>query len=335
MSNRVPRSRSAQACLRLTYFNQPEGLAGELPDLGKILAVVSYGATWTGPLPPGCPHVEVDLPALGAAALHEAWTVSGLVSYGSLDGMAAAWTDEILFGAAVVAETPAAPLEHTAFEVYNQIFRAVEREGYPFLLRVWNYVPDITELAGGPERYRRFNLGRHDAFIVNRRQVEAAPAACAVGGCSGPLRVYFIASRQSGMPLENPRQVSAYRYPPLYGPRSPTFSRGLLASIGGRRQLFISGTASVVGHESRHLGDPLAQTKEAMANIQSVVAEAHKMGLAADHRLMLKAYVRDRDDFGKIRDCITGLLSPNDVVVFLQGHLCRPELLIEIEGVCL
>jgi chorismate lyase/3-hydroxybenzoate synthase len=299
-----------------------------------MLAVVSYGAARTGPLPPGCPRVEVDLPALGAAALHEAWTVGGPVSYGSVDGIVAAWTDEILFGAAVVEETPAVPLEHTAFEAYNRIFRAIEREGYPSLLRVWNYVPDITEPAGGIERYRRFNLGRHDAFIANRRQLKAAPAACAVGGCSGPLRVYFIASRQSGMPLENPRQVSAYRYPPLYGPRSPTFSRALLAEIGGRPQLFISGTASVVGHESRHLGDPLAQTKEAMANIQSVVAEAQKMGLAADHRLMLKAYLRDPSDFSEIRDCIAGLLCPDDAVVFLQGRLCRSELLLEIEGVC-
>jgi hypothetical protein len=89
----------------------------------------------------------------------------------------------------------------------------------------------------------------------------AVPAASAVGIADGPLDLCFFAGRgEPPLPLENPRQISTYDYPPQYGPRAPTFSRATLAQIGGQWTLFISGTASIVGHQSLHPDDILAQT---------------------------------------------------------------------------
>ena len=50
----------------------------------------------------------------------------------------------------------------------------------------------------------------------------------------------------TGTPVENPRQVSAYRYPREYGPQSPTFARALLPP-SPRVPLLLSGTASIDG----------------------------------------------------------------------------------------
>jgi hypothetical protein len=58
--------------------------------------------------------------------------------------------------------------------------------------------------------------------------------------------------------------VSAYDYPRQYGPAAPSFSR---AALTPDPLLLISGTASIVGHASVHLGDVTAQLEETLANL--------------------------------------------------------------------
>ncbi len=156
--------------------------------------------------------------------------------------------------------------------------RSLEQTGCAHLLRVWNYLPQINGDGGGLERYRQFNLGRQQAFVeAGQAAFEGAPAACALGIHQGALCIRFLAGRTAPLPIENPRQVSAYRYPPTYGPRAPTFSRAAIAEIGGGEvALFISGTASIVGHETVHVGEVLAQTQETLRNLDAVIAAANE-----------------------------------------------------------
>jgi len=55
--------------------------------------------------------------------------------------------------------------------------------GYSNLLRVWNYLPQINDPENGLERYRRFNMGRHESFVLSGRDIsdENVPAASALG----------------------------------------------------------------------------------------------------------------------------------------------------------
>ncbi len=41
--------------------------------------------------------------------------------------------------------------------------------------------------------------------------------------------------------------------------------------------LFISGTASIVGHRSLHIGDTAAQTRETLTNIEALLGEANRL----------------------------------------------------------
>ena len=103
----------------------------------------------------------------------------------------------------------------------------------------------------GLERYRQFNIGRQDAFLDSHRGATGnVPAASAIGLAGGPLSVAFLAGATPALAVENPRQVSAYLYPADYGPRSPTFSRAVRATLSGQEALFVSGTASIVGHRT-------------------------------------------------------------------------------------
>jgi chorismate lyase/3-hydroxybenzoate synthase len=194
---------------------------------------------------------------------------------------------------------------------YRRITAFLATHGYPHMLRMWNYFDDITGGEGDDERYRRFCVGR--ARAIGAIDPAALPAATAIGRATGDkeqgeerrLQVYWLAARASGTPVENPRQVSAYRYPRQYGPQSPGFARAMLPPAGGAMPLMLSGTAAIVGHESQHRDDVEAQLDEVLANLDSLIGQARAQGgrqpehFGAGSRL--KVYVRDRDDIPRVQ----------------------------------
>jgi chorismate lyase/3-hydroxybenzoate synthase len=197
-------------------------------------------------------------------------------------------------------------------------------------LRVWNYLDAINDGVGDAERYRQFCTGRAagmaDAFA-------GYPAATAIGVRDGRrvLQVYALAARTPGQPIENPRQVNAWRYPRQYGPAAPGFARAMLAP-SAEPQLLISGTAAIVGHASHHAGDLAAQLDETLRNIDSLLATAH-CAAPFGAQSPLKAYVRHHTDMAIVDGLLRSRLGEAVPLLLLQGDICRRELLLEIEGV--
>ncbi|MGH8623236.1 MAG: hypothetical protein ACRET3_13955, partial [Burkholderiales bacterium] len=230
-----------------------------------------------------------------------------------------------------------AGLVHAA---YRRILTNIRGSGYPHLLRVWNYMPGINELSDALERYQQFCIGRHQALVEERVEFHhGLPAATAVGTGPGPVQIYFLASRREGVQIENPRQANAYHYPRRYGPKSPSFARAsLLPSESGNR-LFIAGTASIVGHASRHAGDPYRQTVETLDNIEAVIAAALVAhpgwhgGNPTSKAALLKVYVRRPEHLPAIERALADRLGLVPRCLFLRGDTCRSALLLEIEGI--
>jgi chorismate lyase / 3-hydroxybenzoate synthase len=231
-------------------------------------------------------------------------------------------------------------LQAASHRAYADLFEVLAANACPNLLRLWNYLAAINRETDGSERYRQFNAGRQQAFIEARRSAfEGSPAACALGTQGGPLRIYFLAGRTPPLAIENPRQVSAYRYPDAYGPRSPTFSRAALVDVGGGRQaLFISGTASIVGHETVHVGDVRAQTEESLRNIatvRQVAAERAGTPFPAGS-LIYTLYLRRPADLALVREVFEQAVGADSPAareaVYLQADICRADLLVEIEA---
>jgi len=220
---------------------------------------------------------------------------------------------------------------------YRQIFASLRAAGYPHLVRIWNYLPEINAQTDGDERYRHFNAARKSAFL-NSGQVTAGrvPAACALGSDAGsPLSIYFLAARQQPIAIENPRQTSAYHYPPQYGDQPPIFARASLLPDAGGSNLFVSGTASIVGHETRHAGDPAAQTRESFTNIAAVIDETNRVLGAPRFRLeamTFKVYVRRPLDLACIAAETAKILPKDAPIVYLRADVCREDLLVEIEA---
>jgi enamine deaminase RidA (YjgF/YER057c/UK114 family) len=227
-----------------------------------------------------------------------------------------------------------------ARQAYGDIFATLRQTGCSHLQRLWNYLPGINADGGSMERYRQFNSGRQIAFLeAGYAAFEGAPAACALGTRGGPFCVRFVAGTAPPVPVENPRQVSAYHYPTSYGPRAPTFSRAALVPVSADQvALLISGTASIVGHASVHIGDVQAQTRETLANLQAVIAAAHERCSARFDLSSLECvvYVRRAEHAPLIRaefERAVGAASrAARSAVYLEADICRADLLVEIEA---
>jgi chorismate lyase/3-hydroxybenzoate synthase len=166
------------------------------------------------------------------------------------------------------------------------------------------------------------------------------PAATAIGTSipGNVLQVYFLCGPRPGLHVENPRQVEPAHYPLEYGKQSPLFSRGTIITDNGNQQFLISGTASILGHKTHHRDDCEAQINETLRNVQALVAESqrHYSGtVTADtgYNGLLKVYVREPRDLDIIAPSVAAQMGKNTPVVYLQGDICRQDLLTEVEGI--
>jgi chorismate lyase/3-hydroxybenzoate synthase len=306
---------------------------------GRVLMAVRYGGAAPGLRDADHPFIDIPNPVLCGEPPIEIWGTPGRAACFRRGGLAWAEDGRALLGCRC--RRAGDDIEEDALETYRELLALLDERGYPCLQRIWNYVPGINEDQRGVERYRRFNVGRARGF--EERFGEAAErhfsAASAVGTPGDTLIVCFAAGREPGIHLENPRQISAPRYPPDYGPRSPSFARCTVAPAGWGRAIFLSGTGSVVGHETTHRGDPLRQLEEVVTNIDALLGGAAappgRRRLDAARFDLLKIYVRHREDFAAIRDALARRIDPSTPVIYLLADLCRTDLLVEIEGVSL
>lgn len=301
----------------------------------RVLAAIDFGEDGGDEDPdPRC--IRVGLHQLGAAPVSEVWVSESPVETGNHGTVAYSMNDQVLVGHVSVDDRAFPNLEAAAREAYEAFLPLAGELGFPHYLRLWNYIPRITDEQHGIERYKAFCLGRHAVFARYALPEQRLPAASGVGSRSGTLLVYFLAARDSGRQVENPRQVSAFHYPSRYGPKSPAFSRAMVKDWGASKHLYISGTASIVGHASRHRDRVVPQVVESVRNVRALIGSAaaeHRVGVRSlDDLTQIKVYVRNRSDLGAVRDCIEREMSEPSRVLYLDGDLCRTNLLVEIEG---
>lgn len=334
---RVPRSNAH--VLRMGYVETAwlETLINASPS--SLLGIVRHDRS------PGalrglgsCPVVCLDLPQFNGPPLAELWTSSLPVTYDQAEGIHCAMNDEVLFGALQVEECPGMLLDSVTYIAYRRLLLQARALGYPHLLRVWNYFPRINCESDGLERYQRFCAGRHQALVECLSDFpRSLPAGTAIGTMSGPLSIHFLAAREPGTHVENPRQVRAYEYPRVYGARSPSFARATLRSSISGSHLLIAGTASVVGHMSEHIGEPHKQTMEIVHNLIALITHTEQLhGVTRGQwgeQAFFKIYIRYPEDFTTVRDILNEQLPFPTEVLYLQGEMCRSELLLEIEGI--
>lgn len=223
--------------------------------------------------------------------------------------------------------TEAAP-QHAARTLYTDM---LTRLGGMPLYRVWNYIPGINDEAKGLENYRAFNAGRHEAFCAayGREFAARLPAASALGTAGGRMALCFLAGNAPARHFENPEQVPAFQYPPEHGPTPPSFARGTAVSHTGGRSWYLSGTASIKGHET--CGSDFAE--QARLTFDNVRLMARRMDLPATAAGPWKIFLRHRPDLPACQAALAAAF-PEAVhdAMFLEADICRRSLLLEVEA---
>lgn len=301
------------------------------PTAQPVLALLRFGGAPSEARDKAGLVIDVGLDRLDAnpaSCSLQRWFARGRVRTGELEGVRYAHDDAMLFAALELDERDTGGLETASERAYAQLRSFQQQTPFAHLLRVWNYFDAINEGDGVQERYQRFCVGR--ARGLGETPPLICPAATAIGRRrpTRTVQMFWIAERAAPTAIENPRQVSAYRYPKQYSPVSPGFSRATRSAEGA---LFISGTASIVGHASMHHDDALEQLEETLRNLNALTAHADRGWNAPSGPMLLKVYVRDPASFGAIRERVS-TAYPDSPALYLAGDVCRRELLVEIEA---
>ncbi len=300
----------------------------------NTLAVFTFQGAASAPNDPRIVHT--GLQQLGSATpTYEVWTSNEAVNYGSSHGVNWAATSELLLCSVVSDDNDATTLDSLSQSTYEALLKVTSQLGYPHLLRAWNYIEGVNIGQGDSERYKQFCLGRHNAFQSHSQHKGDAsyPAASAVGHHANTLTAYILAAKQPGTHFENPEQVSAYRYPRQYGPKSPSFARATLNP--NRDSVYISGTASIKGHETLHPNDTQAQLSVTFDNISQLLEHVGQGSeLAKTPEITsVKVYIRHPEELEAVRSRVSEQY-PSANILYVQGDICRSDLNVEIDGTC-
>jgi 2-iminobutanoate/2-iminopropanoate deaminase len=118
-----------------------------------------------------------------------------------------------------------------------------------------------------------------------------------------------------------------------------SFARGMRIDLGSVTILLISGTASIDEYgKSVHIGDFRAQLRRTYDNITGLLKAE---GCTWHDIVRTSCYLRDIDrDYDVFNEERTKFfkeqeLDPLPASTGIQAHLCRPELLIEIEAIAM
>lgn len=324
------------------HFTSLDGAPQPAPGR-HVLGTVAFGERTALALTgQGHPELSIPMSSPGFDSFREVWTTGAEPVTGARGNLAFAHDGEYLFISGALPPLPV--YRKTVREVYEAAFALVNELGYPHIFRMWNFVGDIIgPNAEGMEIYQDFVAGRAEAFASYGDGTGHMPAATGIGTRGEGISFTLLACRE-GHPrhVENQRQTPAYHYPEQYGPKPPSFARATRlhpAGAGpGDGALFVSGTASILGHETVHRGDVGAQTDVVLENIAELISGPNlaAAGLDGGHELkdlrLVKVYVRHEADLPVVRDRCRAAFGPDTEVVYMNVAVCRDDLLVEIEG---
>ncbi|MFK7794093.1 MAG: hypothetical protein AB8B89_01965 [Gammaproteobacteria bacterium] len=282
---------------------------------------------------------NVTTPSLLSDQIFESWQ-GATASSNCTNGWQLFQNDQYLLGSVPASLIANLPTDQASEVAYTKIFEQMHACGYPFLVRTWNFFSDITDDGyAGSNNYQLFCSGRSRAYQQQSLVEQAYPAATVIGTQQPGLQIFFIAAKQSGVGIENSLQVSAFDYPSIYSQDPPLFSRALLHRNQSQEILFVSGTASITGHDTQYAGDINRQTEICLTNIEQLVSTAvieQKMtAITLRDFSQFKVYIKNPKDIDTVRTHIQQILGPSAPVYYLHGDMCRSDLSVEIEALAI
>ena len=334
-----------------------------LADIG-MLELVRQEASEIFPQILGAVTFVPQAPASGATIALELWAVSGKQPHvfceTPLTGqVATAEFNEMrwFFGGGFRPDMQPIGAHSRAVSAFEQLGKCLKKQKFRLdqVLRTWIYQGHLVLPEGQTQRYKELNRARtqffgrtrfFDRYLPTKFRGAVYPASTGIGADDADVVLGGIALNTKRkdvvvMPLENPNQTSAFEYGAVYSPQSPKFSRAVAVAADDTCLVFVSGTASITDSDSQHLEDPVKQTEQTLDNIADLVSgknlDQHGIsGVACGlgNLECVRVYVKRPSELELIRQVCERRL-PEVPTIYTIADVCRPELLVEIEGIAL
>jgi enamine deaminase RidA (YjgF/YER057c/UK114 family) len=196
-------------------------------------------------------------------------------------------------------------------------------------IRTWFFIQNIDVNYAGMVKARRENFAKeglteHTHYIASTG-IEGRHA-------NPGIHVLFDAYSVKGLQAGQIKYLYALNYLSPTAVYGVTFERGVCLLYGDRRQLYISGTASIDCNGAVvHKGDVVSQTARMCENIEQLLREGES---GFEDLAQIIIYLRDASDYFFVKKILEDKFHqvPKQFVV---AAVCRPTWLIEMECICI
>ena len=235
-----------------------------------------------------------------------------------------------------------------SFRLMKEIL-TLENMDFSHVFRQWNYIESITDTITGSQRYQIFNDVR-TLFYNESDFINGYPAATGIGTTAGGVVIDFLAATNKNVwPVKNPQQVDAHKYsgevlgnnklPDKFIKSSPKFERAKAIALDDSIIIYVSGTAAIKGQKSVTQNDAYYQTLVTIDNIEQLTGIenliAHNIPVSSFsvvEPVSFRIYAKTPADLQKVQTAFKSKFGKMKNVQYLIADICRPELLVEIEG---
>jgi enamine deaminase RidA (YjgF/YER057c/UK114 family) len=264
-------------------------------------------------------HVERNAPPLKRTLGHH----HTLIEMGGLRHL---WSTRMCAAADV---GPASAADQTR-EVFRDLTDAIAAQGGTLLndcVRTWLYIRDVDVfyqdmVKSRTDIFKRHGLTGASHFIAST----GIEGACAHHYDLVAMDAYSVFGLKPGQI----RYLNDFDHLCATKDYGVTFERATRVAYGDRAHIFMSGTASIDGEGwVVHPGDVIKQLDRALENVDALLADGDARLADLTHLIV---YLRDRGDYGAVRDRLIARF-PDLPTQIVQGPVCRPEWLIEVEGI--
>ena len=235
--------------------------------------------------------------------------------------------DILCFFEEIVAADPGASREEQTTAIFETIERVLRAEGMEFgnLVRAWFYLDKILDWYDG------FNRAR-TAFLEARGAFEGGVPASTGIGIPNRLGAAVVAGAMAIKPKAS-GGVSVMEVPsPMQGPAvayKSALSRAVEIARAGRRELYISGTASIDPEGvTAHVGDAKAQIDLTM-DVVAAILKSRQMDWGNATRAV--AYFKYAEDAPLLAGYLRRHGLEKMALTWMHADICRDDLLFELE----
>ncbi|HEY9123297.1 MAG TPA: PTS cellobiose transporter subunit IIC, partial [Bacteroidales bacterium] len=240
-------------------------------------------------------------------------------------------------------------IEKQAWAAFEKAEKILRIEGLDFgdVIRQWNYIEKIVDYTGPNQHYQIFNDIRTE-FYSKCEFKHGYPAATGIGMACGGVVVDLFAFKSNHtcqvIPVKSPVQYDAHKYTEkvlVAGsinklPSSPKFERAKVLQNHSGAIIFISGTAAIKGQDSDNILQVGKQSVNTVENIKKLTGienlQQCKVMPGEINLSYLRVYVKKREMTTEVVRAVEDVIANNVKTLYLEADICRPELLVEIEG---